>query len=115
MTWFSHEATVTARKPHWCEYCCCQIPVGTLHVKMAGKWGGDFCAGRGHSDCKELWDKMFDEYGDPNDGMPWNLPEHISDMVSPFEAQASLDHWRGFYPHAVNRIEFRLRNWMEDE
>jgi hypothetical protein len=31
---------------------------------------------------------------------------------SPFEVQESLDSQRGFTPHAVNRLEWQLRDWL---
>lgn len=110
---FSSVTKHTARKAHRCEYCRKTIPVGTLHVKIAGKWYGDFHSGRGHEDCRDLWHALYDEYAS-DEGMAWDLCEVLTEG-EPFEVQASLDAQRGFFPHAVNRIEFRLRDWLVDE
>jgi hypothetical protein len=108
---FSCVTTHTARKVHRCEYCRGSIPIGTRHVKLAGKWEGDFYSGRGHEDCRQLWHALYNEFAG-DEGMAWDLPEVLTDWM-PHEAQQSLDAQRGYFPHAVNRIEFRLRNWID--
>lgn len=115
MTSFSSERTVTARKPHRCEVCRQTITIGTRYRQVAGRHDGDFCYGRMHPDCRALWHALFDDWGDPWEGMAWDLSEVMCDSGEVVGAQRSLDAQRGFFPHAVNRLEFRLRGWLNRE
>ena len=112
---FRSETKHTARKAHRCDYCRGTIPAGTAYLNISGKWQGDFYSARGHTDCRDLWLALYDEYADHGEGMAFDLPEVISDLVSPPEAQESLDAQRGYFPHAVNRIEWSLRRWLADD
>ncbi len=112
---FQSFTTRTARIPHRCVYCRGTIPAGTKYLAIAGKWQGDFCSGKGHIDCRELWNSLFDDWGDPYDGMAWDICEVFADTGETVEAQLALNECRGLYPHAVNRIEFRLRDWFLEE
>lgn len=109
---FSTSHTVTARKSHACEHCAGQIAPGTRHLKKVGKWEGDFYACRVHEDCNQLWFALFDDWGDPFDGMPFQLDEVFLSSGEDRATQEALDFWRGHFPHAVCRIEFRLRRWL---
>lgn len=111
MTAFQARTTHTARKTHRCEYCRSTIPVGTQYVRMAGKWEGDFYNGSGHIDCRQLWLALYDEWA-WDEGMAWDICEVFTESGEILAAQEALDAQRGFLPHAVNRIEFRLRDWL---
>ena len=111
MTYFATKSTVTGRKWHRCAFCQCSIQPETVHLKMAGKWQGDFYSNRGHIDCEALWIALFDEYGDDSEGMEHNLCNVLASW-SACEVQQSLDLQRGFTPHAVNRLEWMLRDWL---
>lgn len=117
MSDFQSTTTHTARKPHRCAYCRSTIAAGTAYVKMAGRWHGEFYAGRGHSDCRALWDSLYwDWAGD--EGMDWDLAEVFAESGEIGAAKEALNFRRGQFPHAVNRLEFRLRDWLtwdEDE
>jgi hypothetical protein len=115
MTSFAASRHVTARKHHRCACCGHGIPPGTRHLKMVGKWQGDFYAERMHDDCYALWTALFDDWGDPYDGMPYDLVEMFCDCGDGHAAQEAIDAQRGFFPHAVCRIEFRLRHWLEGD
>ena len=110
---FASQTAVTGRKPHRCAFCRHAIPAGVQHIKLVGRWDGDFYAKRGHADCEKLWNRVFDNWGDPQDGMDFDLCEVFCDSGEKKGAQDELDAWRGFLPHAVNRVEFRLRDWLE--
>jgi hypothetical protein len=45
----------SSRKPHYCEQCGKQIPVGSSYVYGAGVFDGDFGVVHEHSDCREAW------------------------------------------------------------
>jgi hypothetical protein len=113
MTDFSTSRTIVARKSHRCEHCRQPIDPGVRHLQLAGKWQGDFYACRVHDDCNALWDHLFHDWGDPYDGMEYDLIEVLLASGELQAAQESLDARRGFLPHAVCRIEFRLRKWLE--
>lgn len=109
---FQSRSEHTARKPHCCAYCHQTIPAGARYVKMAGKWEGDFFSGRGHIDCRELWLALYDGWA-WDEGMPWDITEVFTESGEIGEAQQALNAQRGFFPHAVNRIEFALRYWLD--
>ena len=102
----------TAKKPHRCEYCRSVIPAGVQYVAMAGKWQGYFFHGKGHLDCRELWNSLYNDWADCAEGMAWNICEVFLETGECIEAQHALNARRGLFPHAVNRVEFRLRNWL---
>lgn len=112
---FRSETEYASRKPHRCDYCRGTIPAGTRYLKIAGEWQGDFYSARGHIDCRDLWNALYDEYADHGEGMAFDLPVVLREAVSPCEAQESLDTHRGYFPHAVNRIEWRLRDWLSED
>jgi hypothetical protein len=109
---FQSRSEHTARKPHRCEYCRQTIPAGERYAKMAGKWEGDFYAGKGHLDCRGLWLELYNDWS-WDEGMPWDIAEVFTESGEMLEAQSALDAKRGFFPHAVNRIEFQLRDWLD--
>jgi hypothetical protein len=111
MTYFATHKYITGRKWHRCAFCQCSIQPETVHLKMAGNWGGDFYSNRGHVDCELLWNALFAEYGDASEGMRFNLCTVLTSW-EPCEVQESLDAQRGFTPHAVNRLEWMLRDWL---
>lgn len=45
----------TARKSHRCAVCRGWIDPGTRHLKLVGKWDGEFYAERAHDDGYLLW------------------------------------------------------------
>jgi hypothetical protein len=109
---FATSYFVTARKAHRCACCRGWISPGTRHLKLVGKWQEGFYAERVHDDCYALWTALFDDWGDPYDGMPFDLPEMFLDSGDWQAVQEALDCQRGFFPHAVCRIEYRLRKWL---
>lgn len=112
---FATSLHVTARKAHRCACCGHVMQPGTRHLKMVGKWQGDFYADRLHDDCYALWTALFDDWGDPSDGMPYDLVEMFRDSGDTHAVQEACDFHRGSFPHAVCRIEFRLRRWLEGD
>lgn len=104
----------TARKPHRCAVCRGWIDPGTRHLKLVGKWDGEFYAERAHDDCYLLWTALFNDFGDPSYGMPFDLTEVLSDYAR-HEVRDTLDAQRGFFPHAVNRLEFRMRGLQKED
>ena len=111
---FQSFTTQTAITQHHCVYCRRTIPAGTKYLAMAGKWQGEFYSGKGHIDCRDLWNSLCDGWGDPYEGMAWDICEVFAEAGETVEAQLALNARRGLYPHAVNRIEFRLRDWFSD-
>lgn len=112
---FSARTEHVARKRQVCEYCQSDIPPGTSHLKIAGKYDGDFYAVRGHLDCEKLWRALFEYLSPDGDGMQFNLCDELTSCCTANEAQETLDAVRGHYPHAVNRLEFSLRQWLVEE
>lgn len=115
MSDFQSETTHTARTPHRCAHCRCQIAAGSAYVKMAGRWQGDFYSGKAHPDCRALWSALYADWSDPWDGMGWDLAEVFLDCGDKEATQDALDAQRGFLPHAVNRIELRMRHWLNGD
>ena len=103
------------RLPWHCDYCRMPILAGTKYVRIKGKHDGDFYQADGHVDCEALWNRLYNDLCDGSEGMPFDLPEHIADLLYPEEAELILNKHRGFFPHAVCRIEFSLRNWADDQ
>ena len=105
---FQTKTTIKAgRKSHHCDYCGSAIPVGSPSVKIAQIWDGDFNSNRGHVDCVDLWDMAFNDHGDCNDGMDIDLSEAIGGDECRAIKQECLDAYRGYFPHAICRIELR--------
>lgn len=117
MNSFQSVTTHTAHKPHRCNYCRSTIATGTPYLKIAGRWQGDFYSGKGHQDCRALWHRLYFDWAH-DEGMDWNLAEVLTESCERVKAAEALNFWRGDFPHAVNRLEFRLRDWLtfdEDE
>ena len=112
---FHNETLGVARKNYKCEHCAKLIAAGASHTKVAGKFDGEFYSVRVHSDCHQLWGKVFENWGDPYDGMPYRFSDVFVESGDPIGSQAELDEWRGLFPHAVCRVEFHLRKFLEDQ
>lgn len=110
---FHTDRTVTARKSYTCNAGCCQpIMPGERHSRYAGSWDGSFYDGRMHEDCFGLHEGLRSYFDPDNDGMDFStLEEFAAAGLSADERQDMLDEFRGFYPHAVCRLEFAMRNW----
>jgi hypothetical protein len=109
---FQSETTHSARRPHRCAFCRCAIPSGGIYLKITGRWQGDFYSDKGHTDCRELWNSIYNQWADDWDGMVFDITEVFTDSGEVEAAQDTLNKHRGFFPHAVNRVEFRLRKWL---
>lgn len=109
MTSFDSRTVVTKTKTkHRCEHCGVEIPIGNSAVKLVGVWDGSFYSCYVHSDCHNLWNHWFQFFGDWGEGMPWAFFE-ILDWATDKEREETLNSSRGFFPHAICRIEFRLQ------
>lgn len=87
-----------ARKNHICDVCGCTIPKDTLHHYQTSAYDGSVSSWRVHSDCAEMhWHHNEGRYGD----------DQSDDYLG--------YGYRGFWPHAVNRLEYRVemnnRKW----
>ena len=113
---FNYERPTTARKAHRCAHCRGRIAPGETYLRVAGNdVYGDFMAFKAHTDCRALWHDMFDDWGDWNDGMDLDLAVVLSESGDLPAVREALNHHRGFFPHAVCRIEFRLRYWLTED
>lgn len=79
-----------ARKSHTCAVCGCSIPKGVKHHYQSGVYDGGIQSWRVHSDCAEM-------HWHHNDG------RECDDQCDDYY----LDEYRGIWPHAVCRIEYR--------
>lgn len=105
---FQSEITVkSGRKAHHCDYCGGTIPKGAPSIKSAQIWEGDFYSHRGHVDCVALWKRAFHDHGDPWEGMGIDLAEAIGGDECREIKQECLDAYRGYFPHAICRLELR--------
>lgn len=59
---------VTARKPHVCDYCDCEIRKGERHEVQTNMRDGRVYRWRAHLHCQALCSKIWD-YVDPDEGM----------------------------------------------
>lgn len=109
---FQTNRTVKSRKAHRCAHCRSFIPTGTPHIYTVGKFHGDFYAERAHEDCRVLWSALFSDWGDPYDGMAYDLIDLFTDSGDKDAVSEALGENRGYFPHAVCRIEYRLRHWL---
>ena len=96
------------RKAHRCAFCGTTIAQGSPAIRWSGKWDGDFFSEIGHPDCVAMWTAAYADWGDPWDGMPYDLVEAVLDGATDAEAADTLNHYRGRFPHPVCRIELRL-------
>lgn len=102
----------TARKPKRCESCRSSILPGQAYRKYAGKSDGDFYSMIMHEDCAGLREELADTFDPDNEGMDPDMVEEIAAAgISAREVDDILNSARGFYPHAVCRLEYRMRNW----
>lgn len=112
---FHVTTTRKAAKPHRCDFCRGLIRVGQRYERIAGFYE-DFYTGAGHSDCYAFWCAIYREVDYTEDGLPWDLAEIFTDWIDcQLSAQQLLDRMRGRFPHAVCRLEFKLRAWLENE
>lgn len=80
-----------ARKTHKCMVCGCDIPKGTIHHFQTAAYDGSVNVWRAHSDCAE---------------MHWHHNRHRMDDD---QTDDYLGYgYRGFWPHAVCRLELRV-------
>jgi len=77
-----------ARKAHQCQVCGCEIELGTTYHRQAGVYDGSWQSWWAHSDCAEM-------HWHHNDGRMED--DQCDDYY--------LSEYRGFWPHAVCRIE----------
>lgn len=80
-----------AAKTHECQVCGCPIPKGAVHHYQTGAYDGSIQSWRVHSDCAEM-------HWHHNEGRMED--DQCDDYY--------LDEYRGFWPHAVCRIELRI-------
>lgn len=103
-----------ARKAHRCETCRDLIEPGTTYIKTAGVWEGDFYTAKQHEDCRKLWDALWPDWGDPNDGMPYDLTEMFCEYGEVQATREALEEHRATCPGSVARIEARLSEWLRE-
>lgn len=108
MTFASETVVKRTRKDHRCEFCCTTIPAGSEMLRLAGHWDGDFYTAKAHPDCRAMWIAAFNDFGDPWEGMVFDLVEAMIGDCTADEGQDILDAYRGRFPHPVCRIELRL-------
>lgn len=109
MTFQTETKIGATRKPHRCDFCMGTIPKGSIAIKQAGKWDGDFYYAYGHRDCVEMWGKSYHVYADYDYGMPHDLLEAIGDGEGTDIVLHELSLWRGQFPHVVTRLEYRIQ------
>jgi hypothetical protein len=102
----------TAAKPHRCECCNRTIPKGAVYTKAAGVWEGSFWSSSAHADCHLSYWAIREAMG--ADEMSSGYIEELMGGGR-HDARNILDLVRGKFPHVVCRIEFTLRNWLDDE
>lgn len=110
---FHSDTKTKARKHHTCGMCGRTIPKGTTYLRQAGVYDGDFYSNKAHEDCAEMWQRVYHDFC-YDEGMPWDFKEVLQDGFSAEEAQESLDDYRGYFPHVVCRLEFRLEKWLAE-
>lgn len=114
MTFQSERPIKAIRKARPCEHCGATIPVGAPALSLANFWDGQFNSATVHPDCRAFWHAVYYDFAG-DDGMDWRLGEVFSDAITGWEAQQELNAWRGQFPHVVCRLEFRWRDWLEDD
>lgn len=71
MSDFHNKSFVKGRKPHRCEQCGKAIPIGEVHAKVAGSWGGDFYDHRIHAECETAAIAYATLHGFWGEEFPW--------------------------------------------
>lgn len=102
------EEHVAARKHHRCFHCYRSIAPGTKHRRSVLKFDYVYAL-RFHPDCEALWDMYSTEANvsprDYDDG----YPPIYDDWRDSGDFDQLCDQYRGFFPHAVSRLEFTAR------
>jgi len=94
------------RKQKVCEMCKTTIPVGSPAIHTAQVFDGEFYSHTVHQDCREAWNWFYATCGF-DDPVTWDIFEAF--MAENFnEGIDLLNAARGYFPHVVNRIEFRM-------
>lgn len=93
------------RKEHTCAHCGTTIDVGSACMYMTGHWDSAFYAYHAHSDCVEMWNTLFQVYGDLQDGMALDLLE-VLDYPTPV---ALAEDWADNFPMPVLRLSTRRK------
>ena len=88
------DCIVRARYDRICDECGCTIPKGETYRRRAIVNMGTIHQWTAHLDCSALALAAW------RLGSVWDDVPLISDMEP-----GELDYWRGFYPHAVTRVE----------
>ena len=88
------ESTPVARKRHRCEECNRRIWPGTRYLRQLNCDGSDNWTFKAHIDCGELGIKVRDKHHLWHDWMP------LHEMLE------WAEEFRGYFPHAVCRLEF---------
>ena len=97
------EKIAPARKPHRCEECGRTIPKGESYLRQVNADGSQVWTFKAHTDCAALGaayrttHRLWDEY----DWLP---------MYELADGDHLLGQWRGYYPHAVCRLELNQSN-----
>lgn len=110
---FSVDSIVKARKYHRCFHCYQQIAPKTKYIKQFVTDYGTAWTIKMHEDCEKLFWFYIDDcnlrsyYDD-------ELPPLYDDWMESDEICSMIDHYRGFYPHAITRIETTLRRYNPD-
>ena len=90
MSGFGYSNMVTSRKTHICDVCGTTIPSRSRYLKSSGVFDGMWWDAKAHEDCAEM-------HVHHNDGR--SEDDQCDDYY--------LDEYRGYWPHAVCRIELR--------
>lgn len=85
-----------AAKAHICQVCGCVIAKGKVHHFQSGVYDGSWQSWRAHSDCAEM-------HWHHNEGR--GSDDQCDDYY--------LDEYRGFWPHAVCRMELAIHRTEE--
>ena len=93
MTTLIAESRQRARKHHRCDNCQCSIAPGEVYLRQRSVCDGTLYVWKSHIDCMELaWKIGGGDYTDGDPPLCGTEREYVTE-------------WRGYYPHAVCRVE----------
>ena len=84
---------VTARKPHVCDYCGCEIHKGERHEVQTNVRDGRLYRWRAHLHCQTLCSEIWD-YVDPDEGMTGDeFCDAVRQLMSTFYCPFHCDEY----------------------
>lgn len=100
-----HEEILKARKSHQCFHCYRSIGRGQQYRRSVIHYDGIYTL-KFHLDCDALWNRYYKDADLRAHIFDDGYPPIYDDWRDSGEFDRLCDTYRGYFPHAVTRLEF---------